>query len=71
MHLVGIGGNENDRRMRGFFAIADQRGSFQPIESGHVDVQQDDCELMLEDQLERFLTRVRGKYGLSKLLRIV
>src|SRR4029077_13527507 len=68
MHLVGKSGYEDDRCMGGFPAIAYQLGGFQPVEPGHVYIQQDDRELMLKDQLERLFTRIRGDYDLSKFV---
>ena len=47
LHLVGVGGDEDDRRVRRLLVLADERRGFQPVDVRHVDVEQDDRELAL------------------------
>ena len=53
VHLVGIGGDEDDRRVRGLFPLADQRRRLQAVHGRHVDVHEDDRELLFQHRLER------------------
>ena len=53
MHVVDEGGEENDGRMRRLAALADERGGLEPVHARHVDVEQDDREVVPQDQLER------------------
>ena len=50
-----IGGDENDRRMRGFLAAANQRRRLEPVQPRHVDVEQDQRELALEHLPQRLV----------------
>jgi hypothetical protein len=49
LHLVGVGGDEDDRRVRRALVLADQRRRLEAIDVGHVDVEQDRRELGLQD----------------------
>ena len=57
--FVGKGGYEDDRRMGRALAIAYQGGRFKAVHVGHVDIEQDDGEVVLQDLLERLGARVR------------
>ena len=49
LHLVGVRGDEDDRRVRRALVLADQRRGLEAVDVGHVDVEQDDRELAPQD----------------------
>ena len=51
---------EDDRDAFGLLALADDLGGFVAVHAGHVDVEQDDRELALEEVPERLLAGTRG-----------
>ena len=53
LQLVGVGGDEDDRRVRRALVLADQLGGFEAVDVGHVDVEQDHRELALQDFAQR------------------
>ena len=67
VHLVGEGGDEDDRRVRGLAPRADELGGFQPVHARHVHIQQHDGEIVLQDLPERLFARVHRDDLLSKL----
>ncbi len=60
MDFIGVGGNENDRRQGGFFALANIRGRLVAVHVRHVDVEEDHREVMLQDELQRVGARPGG-----------
>jgi hypothetical protein len=67
--LVGvIGRDEDDRDVRRALAAADQGRRLEPVEAGHVDVEQDQREVAREDVPQRLLTGGRGEDVLAKVL---
>lgn len=66
--IIGEGGHEDDRRVGRSFAIADQTRRLESVHAGHVDVEQDECEFMRQDLLERLGSR-SGKDQLKVELR--
>ena len=63
-----VRGDEDDRHMRGPFPAANQLGRLQAVHSRHVDVEEDDGELVLQHLPERLLARIRGDEVLAELL---
>jgi hypothetical protein len=55
LDLVDVGGDEDDRRLGRLAVLADQAGGLQPVDVGHVDIQQDHRELHLQDVAQRLL----------------
>ena len=53
MDFIGVGGNENDRRQGGLFALANVSGRLVAVHVRHVDVEEDHREVMLQDELQR------------------
>jgi hypothetical protein len=49
-------------------AAPNHRRRFQPVHSGHVDVEEDDREVVLEHLAQRFLARFHHDEILAKLL---
>ena len=68
LHVVGEGGHEDDGRVPRLLALADQRRGLQARHAGHVDVEQDDGELALEQKLQCLLARRRRDDVLVELL---
>ncbi len=58
--IVIAGGNENDGGVLGCDALADEGCGFKAVHAGHVDVEQDDGEFILEESAERFAARERA-----------
>ncbi len=48
MDFIGEGSDENDRRVFGPAALANERGGFQTVDVRHVDIEQDDREILLQ-----------------------
>src|SRR5207253_1570079 len=44
------GGDKNNGRMGGFGSLADQGRGFKSVQDGHLDIQQDDCEVMQQEK---------------------
>ena len=55
--VAARGGNENDRRVLRAFAFADQLGEFETVESGHLDVEQDEGDILGQQVAQRFVSR--------------
>ena len=58
--FIGVGGNENDRRQGGLFALANISGRLVAVHVRHVDVEEDHREVMLQDELQRVGARPGG-----------
>ena len=67
LHLVGIGGEEDDRRVGGARALADQRRGLEAIHAGHVDVQQDHGGVVVKQELQRLPTRAQADHVVAKI----
>ena len=63
LHLVGVGGDEDDRRVRRALVLADQRGGLEAVDVGHVDVEQDHRELALQHLAQRLGARAHAAPG--------
>lgn len=57
LHLVGVGRHEDDRRMRGPVVLTDERSGLEAVDVGHVDVEQDDRELVAQHFPQRVVAR--------------
>jgi hypothetical protein len=57
IHVVAGRGQEDDRGQAGAAPLADQPGSLEPVHARHPHVEQDDGELVLQDQAQRFGAR--------------
>src|SRR5581483_12231685 len=57
LHLIGVGGDENNRCVTSIAMAADECRGLQSVHVRHVDVQQNDCERAFQHPLERFGTR--------------
>ena len=57
VHLVGEGGDEDDRRVRGLAPRADELGGFQPVHARHIHVEKDHGALVVEEPPQRLLAR--------------
>ena len=57
LHLVGIGRDEDDRRVRRALVLSDQRRGLETVDVGHVDVEQDHREFTLEQHAQRLASR--------------
>jgi hypothetical protein len=68
LHLVGVRGHEDDRRVLGLAVLADQLGGLDAVDVGHVDVEQDDREVALQELAQRVRAGVRHDQVLAKLL---
>ena len=54
---------ENDRRAARFVALADEARGLEAVEVGHLHVEQDDCELAVEQRAQRAAARLRARRG--------
>jgi hypothetical protein len=61
-------GDEDDRYVACSFALLDQSRSLEPVENRHLDVEQDDGDLVAQQLAQRVLTRVRGEKRLLERL---
>ena len=68
LHLVGVGGDEDDRRVRRALVAADQRGRLEAVDVGHVDVEQDHRELARQHLAQRLGARADEDQVLLQLL---
>jgi hypothetical protein len=68
LHLVGVRGDEDDRRARRSLVLADQLGGLEAVDVGHVDVEQDRRELGLEDLLQRLRARAGADQVVAEVL---
>ena len=68
VHLVGEGGDEDDRRMRGLAPRADELGRLEPVHARHVHVEQDHRRLIVEEPAQRLLARRGSDDVLVELL---
>jgi hypothetical protein len=59
-------GQEDDRDGAGALALLDELRRLQPVDAGHLDVHQDDRELLLEERPQRLLARVRAHEALAE-----
>src|SRR5689334_20023234 len=59
---------EDDRDTLRLFALADDLRGFVAVQPGHVDVEQDHCELALQEVTERLLAGA-GQYDLAEILK--
>ena len=53
------GGDEDHRRLLEARMFADHGGEFEPVQFRHADVDQDDGDVVLEQELQRFAARTR------------
>jgi hypothetical protein len=67
VRLVAVGRDEDDRRVLGALPLAHQRRSLETVETRHVDVEQDDGELLPQQVPEGLPARVRADDFLVKL----
>src|SRR5262249_9737960 len=67
VHLVGEGGDEDDGRVGGLLAAADERGRLQAVHARHVDVEQDDGEVLFQHAAQRLLAGARKDEVLPQL----
>ena len=51
--VIAVGGDEDDRRVLGGGAFADQRRGFEAVETGHGDVEQNDGDFLLQQAAQR------------------
>jgi hypothetical protein len=63
-----IGRDENDRRVRGLLAAANQRRGLEAIEPRHVHVEQDQREIVFEHLAQRVVARGRRVEVLLQIL---
>ena len=68
LHLVGVGGDEDDRRVRRPLVLPDELGGLQAVDVRHVDVEQDDGELAREHLAQRLRARAHHHQVLLELL---
>ena len=68
LHLVGVGGDEDDRRVRRVLVLADEARGLQAVDVGHVDVEQDHRELALQHLAQRLGARAHHDQVLAQLL---
>ena len=66
--LVGERGQEDDRRVGRPLPPADERGRLQPVHPRHLDVEQDDREVVAQDAAQRLLARPGGDEVLAQLV---
>ena len=67
-HLVGGGGQEDDRRQSRALARVQQARGLEAVDAGHAHVQQDQCEVVLERRAQRFLAGVGEQQPLTEAL---
>ena len=67
VHLIRIRRDEDDRRVGRLLSFADELGGFQTVHSGHVDVEENDGEVVLEHALERVAPGLRDDDVLVQL----
>ncbi len=65
--LVAVGGDEDDGRVLAARTGADQRRGLEAVHDRHVDVEEDDGEVAVEEVLERLLARERLDDVLAQL----
>ena len=68
LHLVGVGGDEDDRRVRRPLVLPDELGGLEAVDVRHVDVEQDDGELAREHLAQRLRARAHHHQVLLELL---
>ena len=68
LHLVGIGRDEDDRRVRRPAVLADELSRLDAVDVGHVDVEHDDGELALEQLAQRLGARAHEDEVLVEIL---
>ena len=68
LHLVGVGGDEDDRRVRRLLVLPDELRRLQAVDVGHVDVEQDHRELARQHLAQRFRARAHHHQVLVELL---
>ena len=69
MHFVAVvGGDEDDRDVRGAAATADQGRGLESVQAGHVDVEEDGREIPIQHLLQRLLAGSSGKQVLPDIL---
>ena len=61
-------GHEEDGRLRVARGLPDARGGLEAVEAGHLDVEQDEREVLLAEPLERLLARARPHEALAERL---
>jgi hypothetical protein len=54
--------------VRGALTIANQCRRLEPIETGHIDIEENHCEIPLQHLLQRMLARRRGDEVLPEIL---
>ena len=59
--VVVVGGDEDDRHVRGPAPVADQGRGFEPVHARHVDVEQNDGEIALEHLFQCLLAGFGGE----------
>src|SRR5439155_25878860 len=66
--LVAERGHENDRNVLGAFALTNQRGGLKTVHAGHVDVEKNDGEFVVEQRPQRFAPGIGADYCLPEVL---
>ena len=59
------GGNENERCLLEAGMIADHRGQLEAVDVRHIDVDENDSDVILQEQLERFRSIARAQQVLT------
>ena len=67
MQLVGIGGEEDDRDVASSRTLTDQGGGLEAVHPGHVDVEENEGELLAEEVAQRFPAGCGRDYVLAQL----
>jgi len=65
LHFVGVGGEEDDRRVRVPNPLPDEGRRLEPVHVRHVHVEEDDRGLALEEELERLAPRADRDHALA------
>ncbi len=68
LDLVGVGGDEDDRRVGAALVAPDQRGGLEAVDVGHVDIEQDHRELAGQHLAQRLGARTHEHEVLVQLL---
>ena len=68
LHLVGVGRDEDDGRVRRFLVLPDELRRLQAVDVGHVDVEQDHRELAVQHLAQRLGARAHHDEVLPELL---
>jgi hypothetical protein len=66
--VVAERGHEDDRHALGALALANELGGLEAVHAGHVDVEQDYGEVVVEQAAQRLTPGIGADDGLPKLL---